>query len=97
MKRASALVLGALLLLGSATIGVAQEQTDPSVIGKATMAPDGTIKLDLLGDEESNYAIAHMEYKKTNPDYPAILAHLGGIKPGETKPVTAWPPEQNAH
>ena len=29
-------------------------------------------------------------YKKTDPQYARILSHIGGIRPGEHKPVPAF-------
>ncbi len=57
-------------------------------IGQASMRPDGTIVLDLraaqpggaIGDAQLTYAPSHR-------DYQMILKHLGGLKPGEVKPV----------
>jgi hypothetical protein len=65
--------------------------TDAS-IGSATMKPDGTIELMLraqgpggmLGD-------ALVRYPPTHPQYQTILTHLGGLKPGESKPVPPFP------
>jgi hypothetical protein len=65
--------------------------TDTS-IGSATMQPDGTIELMLraqgaggmLGD-------ALLRYPPTHPQYQTILNHLGGLKPGEAKPVPPFP------
>ena len=56
------------------------------------MPPDGTIHLRLRaplpggGSGEGEF-----DYKPGDPDYQQILAHLGGLKPGETKPVRPWP------
>jgi hypothetical protein len=56
------------------------------------MLPDGTIHLRLRaplpggGSGEGEF-----DYPPGDPDYLAILAHLGGLKPGETKPVSPWP------
>ena len=36
---------------------------------------------------------AVLTYKPDDPKYPEIVKHLGGIKPGETKPVPAFPEE----
>ena len=41
--------------------------------------PDG-----LRGDALFTYAPDHKEYQN-------ILEHLGGLKPGESKPVPRWP------
>ena len=57
-------------------------------IGSATMRPDGVLELKLraegpggmIGDSLVTYAPDDVNYKK-------VLAHLGGIKVGETKPV----------
>jgi hypothetical protein len=64
----------------------------PASIGTATMKDDGTIVLMLratgpggmLGD-------SRMEYPKGHPNYEEVLKHLGGLKPGEQKPVPPWP------
>ena len=61
-------------------------------IGVATMDPDGTIVLQLraegpggaIGDALLRYPPSHEEYKE-------VLTHLGGLKPGESKPVPPWP------
>jgi hypothetical protein len=96
MKRAAALLLSGLLLLGATSAAVAQRSTDPSVIGTATMASDGTIKLDLYGDDEA--ADTHLEYRTTSNDYKTVLAYFGSFTAGETKPVKTWPPpDNNAH
>ena len=70
----------------------ATEATATTTIGTATLAPDGTIVLHLraelpgggLGDGELRYPPDH-------PDHAAVLAHLGGLRPGETKEVAPWP------
>ena len=93
MRCAAAWVLSTLLLLGTTGAAIAQRSNDPSVIGTATMTADGTIKLDLYGDDEA--ADTHLEYRTTSKDYKAALAYLGNFKPGETKPVKTWPPPEN--
>jgi len=84
-----------LVLIASAfaCIGSAMAEEAASLyIGVATMLPDGTIHLRLRaplpggGSGEGEF-----DYKPGDPDYQAILAHLGGLKPGETKPVKPWP------
>lgn len=64
----------------------------PASIGAASMAADGTITLRLratgpgpmLGDGLIRYAPNH-------PQYQAVLDHLGGLVPGQEKPVPPWP------
>lgn len=60
----------------------------PSSIGVALMKDDGTLVLDLRGP---GGAEARMTYATTDERYASILEHLGGIAPGETKPVPPWP------
>jgi hypothetical protein len=63
-------------------------------IGSATMQADGTIVMQLraegpgpmIGDAQFVYPPNHQEYQ-------SILEHLGGLAPGETKPVPPWPDE----
>jgi hypothetical protein len=78
----------ALLLFG--TIARAEDST-PTTIGTATMEADGTITLDLFGNRNANYALGHPQYKPGDKEYEAVLLHIGGIKPGEHKPVPPWP------
>lgn len=61
-------------------------------IGVATMEADGTIVLQLraegpgpvLGD-------GRLTYPRRHKDYDMVLKHVGGLKPGESKPVPPWP------
>jgi len=64
----------------------------PASIGSATMTADGTIVLQLratgpgpaIGD-------ALIRYPKGHAKYGEVLKHLGGLKPGETKPCPPFP------
>jgi hypothetical protein len=68
------------------------QSTAPSrLIGMATMKPDGTIVLDLHGGREANYAMGQIEYPPMHKDYAAVLKHLGGLAPGQSKGVPPWP------
>ncbi len=73
-------------------IGIDLGATVEMSIGAATMQPDGTIVLDLRA-EGPGRAIgeARISYPRSHPDYPDILAHLGGMRLGEHKPVPPWP------
>jgi hypothetical protein len=53
-------------------------------IGNAFMAVDGTITLTLTAPDGTISAVA---YRKTDPQYARIVSHLGGIHPGDHKPV----------
>ena len=73
-------------------VGPGQAEEAPLSIGVATMLPDGIIHLRLRAPlPGGGSGEGEMDYKPGDPDYLAILAHLGGLKPGETKPVSPWP------
>jgi hypothetical protein len=85
MKR----MLLALMLL-SAPAAAASLQSDCrglGTIGMAVMSADGTITLTLHSQDGAEGAVA---YKKNDPQYARILSHLGGIRPGEHKPMPAF-------
>ncbi len=64
----------------------------PKSIGAAQMLVDGTVILDLRAtDATGRVGDARFYYPKSHKQYREILDHLGGLKPGETKPVPPWP------
>lgn len=66
----------------------------PESIGQASMKPDGTIVLQLRAEGPGG-AVGDglVTYPKSDPKYDSVLKHLGGLKPGQTKPVPPFPPE----
>jgi hypothetical protein len=63
----------------------------PDSIGVATMRADGTIVLQLRAEGVGGIVgDAQVTYSPSDPKYQEILAHLGGLKPGESKPVRPW-------
>jgi hypothetical protein len=56
-------------------------------IGQATMEPDGTIVLRLRAVSPKAIGDALLRYPPDHPQYKSILDHLGGLQPGESKPV----------
>jgi len=62
-------------------------------IGAATMKPDGTIVLQLRLEDDTGIGDALYEIAPSDPDYQEILDHLGGLEPGQSKHVPAWPDE----
>jgi hypothetical protein len=65
---------------------------EPAPIGTATMKPDGTILLQLRAEGPGGIrGDALCIYPPTHPSYGEILKHLGGLVPGESKPVPPWP------
>jgi hypothetical protein len=67
----------------------ARAQTAP--IGTARMAPDGTIILDLVARTGGAVGQGRITYPPGHPQYETILRHLGGLRPGEEKPVPPFP------
>jgi len=61
-------------------------------IGTATMLPDGTVVLDLRAGGLAGTPVGdgRLTYPPNHPQYREILEHLGGIRPGETRPVPPW-------
>jgi hypothetical protein len=56
------------------------------------MKPDGTIVLRLRSsDDAGRVAEGLISYPPGDPRYEEVLKHLGGLKPGEDKPVLPWP------
>jgi hypothetical protein len=67
-------------------------ETNPSerkVIGQAAMLEDGTIVMDLRMEDAKSGAVGdiRVQHKRGDADYQPTLDHLGGLRPGEIKPV----------
>ena len=70
------------------------EECPEDAIGVASMADDGTITLDLRADlPGGGHGHAQLTYPISHPEYAAILSHVGGLQPGETRCVPPWPDE----
>jgi hypothetical protein len=66
--------------------------TEPESIGEARMEPDGTIVMRLRAvSEDGAVGEGLVRYPPTDPEYESVLEHLGGLTPGERKPVPPWP------
>jgi hypothetical protein len=59
-------------------------------IGTATMEPDGTLVLQLRAEGPGAMGDALLRYPPSDPRYAEILQHLGGMTPGEEKPVAPF-------
>jgi hypothetical protein len=78
--------------LGLALAALALGAQAPASIGSATMLPDGTIVLQLRASGPGGtVGDGRFAYPPNHPDYAMVLRHLGGIRPGETKPVPPFP------
>ena len=63
-------------------------------IGTATMKEDGTVVLFLRAETGDGLVGDGMvQYPPGHPNYHEVLDHLGGLEPGENKPVPPWPDE----
>jgi hypothetical protein len=56
-------------------------------VGRAQMSADGTITLRLHSLWPAPYIESERAYALDDPQYAFVKRHLGGIAPGETKPV----------
>ncbi len=67
----------------------------PKSIGSATMKKDGTIVLQLRATGQGGLVgDALFTYKKGHHRYDKIIERVGGLKPGESKPVPPWPEDR---
>lgn len=82
--------IACLLLLLAPLPAAAQIQSDcrgTGSIGTAVMSADGTIALTLQAPDGAQAALA---YHRGDPQYARILSHIGGLRPGEHKPVPSF-------
>jgi hypothetical protein len=81
-------ILASILLVSAS---LTAEAPLPASIGAATMTPDGTITLRLRAAGPGGMiGEGNLTYRRGSPQYDEVLQHLGGLKPGETKPVPPW-------
>jgi hypothetical protein len=60
---------------------------DIDSVGRAKMSADGTITLQLRSLWPNPIAETQLVYAPDDPQYEEIKHHLGGLNPGESKPV----------
>jgi hypothetical protein len=63
----------------------------PDSIGVATMSNDRVVTLRLRSANLGMIAEGVFTYKPGDPKYEEIIAHLGGIQPGQQKTVSPFP------
>lgn len=75
-----------------------------SSIGTASMLRDRTIELDLtkgphigVARSPGELGYGQVDIEPNNPHYAELLRHLGGLRPGETKPVPPWRADETWH
>jgi hypothetical protein len=94
--RKTILVIAMLCVAGASAAEELRQSSDarPSMpyAGTATMLTDGTITLSLRlnSDGTPTPARDYLTYKVSDRAYDDILRHLGGLRPGETKPFNPW-------
>lgn len=66
---------------------------DELPVGVATITQDGVIVLQMSRTTDGIPADALIRYAPGDPDYDEVLEHLGGLAPGESKPVMPFPEE----
>ena len=59
-------------------------------IGVATMAGDGTITLRIVSLPPGPIGHTVLVYRPGHERYDAVKLHIGGIAPGQEKPVPPW-------
>lgn len=73
------------------TVAGCAAQPVPSSIESATMSADRTITLRLRAqDGRGATGDGVLVYRTGSRDLEEVLGHIGGLKPGETKPVPPW-------
>ena len=71
----------------------AKERAKPASIGVATMTSTRIIILDLRAEIAGGVGESRLTYTPSDTQYKAILKHLGGLRPGQSKPVPPWKEE----
>lgn len=74
-------------------VGACAGRPEPRPIGVATMREDRTIVLQLRAQADKMIGEALLEYGPSDPQYEAILDHVGPLEPGEEVPVLPFPEE----
>jgi len=59
-------------------------------IGVATMTADGAITLRIRSLPPGPIAEGTLTYRPGEAKYDEVKSHIGGIAPGESKPVPPW-------
>jgi hypothetical protein len=73
----------------------ASDPEAPASVGSATMEKDRTLRL-MLRTETADGMVGEMTMvvAPDDPRYAGYVAHLGGMKPGDAKPIPPFPEPQ---
>ncbi len=74
-----------------ATIPIPKPAPVDHSIGTATMLTDRSIQLDLRTSLDGGPGHMTQTVKPTDQQYAQVLKRIGGLKPGQTKPITEYP------
>jgi len=74
----------------------AAEASNIQYIGTATMREDESIELRLYSTSNGTDAHFYQILHKGDALYDEVIAHVGGLKPGESKLVPPWPDDSGA-
>lgn len=91
--------LALMVALASSFSGAAWAAENPGAeksVGIATMLQNGTILVGVSGPDSGSRAQAVLMVEPGDSNYQLIIDHLGGLKPGETKPIPPWPDQKPA-
>jgi hypothetical protein len=75
----------------SAAIAPDDNQAAAKSIGVARMLADGTVLVGVPAPGGGGRAQAVLRLMPGDTQYQPLLDHIGGLKPGETKPIPPWP------
>jgi len=99
MKKDMTSSIASALFLAQVTVVAADDLKSPDAnpkcedvesIGVAWMAEDGKIGMQIRSPGPGPIVEGELFYKPGDPDYDSIVKHLGGLAPGQTKPVKPW-------
>jgi hypothetical protein len=82
------------VVLACSFSGVVWAEENPAAaksIGVATMLANGTILIGIGGGPDLDRARAVLMVEPGDTNYQSIVDHVGGLKPGESKPIPPWP------
>src|SRR5579864_4200509 len=60
-------------------------------IGVATMLQNGAILVGVRGPDAESSLQGILMVEPGDSTYQQLIDHVGGLKPGETKPIPPWP------
>ena len=84
--------MAALLLAAMPTRADERPTQTGDPIGSVKMLPDEALSVHLRSVQcDGTVAESQTVLRRGQPDYQAVLDHVGGLKPSEEKSVRAWP------